>query len=113
MLYEWIGVGDNAQRTAVASTEQRDTLRRIATALGPQLRETETARQWLYVNFFAALYHAQRGARGPALAAIGSAQALFPREPDLLRLQRAVLHANGTPVDTSAFLRHADPSQPP
>jgi hypothetical protein len=109
LFYRFVGAPVANERLALAAARQKRMYERLARDLGPRLREGETARQWLYVHFFDALYYASHGATDSALAALAGAEALFPAEPELARLRDAVMaQPRGEPVAISAFLRRAD-----
>lgn len=105
LLFEYVAPPANAARLLLAADARRETDRSIAADLGPGVAEAETARQWLFVHYFDAVFYAARGATSHANQALDAAQAVFPNEPDLARLRSALAAAPPqTALDIAAFL---------
>jgi hypothetical protein len=78
-----------------AATLQRHVYARIASGLGRQIGETETARQLLWLRYTDALYYAAIGRPDRAREALAAAELLQPRDAHVRSLRRALLAQQG------------------
>lgn len=108
LLYRVVPTTPTDAELARAVRARERALDALTTALGPERRERETARQLLWTHYLDALYLAHHGAREAALRAVARGLAVQPLAIELKRLRTALLaRKEGQGLDIQPFVaRH-------
>jgi Protein of unknown function (DUF2723) len=93
LLYRVLAAAPAPELVQAAARARKDTLAHLVAQLGPELEQTETRRQLLWIYFMDALYYASQRQTSLALEAVRRGLALQPLEQQLLRLREILLES--------------------
>ncbi len=105
LLHQVLGSPALVPSAGEIAREQHDTYEHLYASLGRDLRETETARQLLWIHYMNAVFFAGLGGGDLARAEIGRAQRLLPQDKNVQALARALADRQRQgPLPVDAFL---------